>query len=144
MGTHLSIDETSLSNGELYTVVTNKAAKERKGARVAIVEGTKAGEVIQILDKIPELLLNQVHKIILDMSESMRKIVRGCFPRASRVIDRFHVQKLTFDAMQEMRVANRWNAINHETNDKENAKLDGKRYHARVFENDDTRKQLLA
>lgn len=31
MGTRLSIDQTSLSNGELYTIVTNKAAKGRKG-----------------------------------------------------------------------------------------------------------------
>ena len=31
VGERLSVDETSLSNGELYTVVTNKAAKGRKG-----------------------------------------------------------------------------------------------------------------
>ena len=37
VGERLSVDETSLSNGELYTVVTNKAAKGRKGAIVAIV-----------------------------------------------------------------------------------------------------------
>lgn len=37
MGTHLSIDETSLSNGELYTILTNKEAKGRKGAIIAIV-----------------------------------------------------------------------------------------------------------
>ena len=29
-GVRLSIDETALSNGELYTIVTNKAAKGRK------------------------------------------------------------------------------------------------------------------
>jgi hypothetical protein len=28
IGKRLSIDETSLSNGELYTILTNKAAKE--------------------------------------------------------------------------------------------------------------------
>ncbi|KAA6312244.1 hypothetical protein EZS27_036789 [termite gut metagenome] len=39
MGTQLSIDETSLSDGELYTIVTNKAAKGRKGAIVLIVGG---------------------------------------------------------------------------------------------------------
>ena len=144
MGTHLSIDETSLSNGELYTIVTNKAAKGRKGAIVAIVEGTKSSEVIQVLDKIPEPLLNHVEEVTLDMSESMSKIVRSSFPKASRVIDRFHVQKLAFDAMQEMRIAHRWDAINQETNDKENARLDSKRYVAQVFENGDTLKQLLA
>ena len=36
IGTMLSIDETSLSNGELYTIVTNKAAKGRKGALMTI------------------------------------------------------------------------------------------------------------
>ena len=41
MGKHLSIDEVALSQGELYTVVTNKKAKGRAGAVVAIVEGTK-------------------------------------------------------------------------------------------------------
>lgn len=144
MGTHLSIDETSLSNGELYTIVTNKAAKGRKGTLIAIIEGTKANEVIQVLEKIPEHLLNQVEEVTLDMAESMRKIVSYCFPKAARVIDRFHVQKLAFDAMQEMRIAYRWDAINQETNDKENAKLDNKRYQAPVFANGDTRKQLLA
>ena len=32
LGTHLSLDETALSQGELYTVLTNKAAKGRKGS----------------------------------------------------------------------------------------------------------------
>ncbi len=31
IGPFLSIDETSLSNGELYTIVTNKDAKGQKG-----------------------------------------------------------------------------------------------------------------
>ena len=144
MGTHLSIDETSLSNGELYTIVTNKAAKSRKGALVAIIEGTKSDEITQVLESVPEALLEQVQEVTLDMADSMRKIVRSCFPKATRVIDRFHVQKLAFDAMQEMRIAHRWDAINQETNDKENAKLDSRKYKAPVFENGDTRKQLLA
>ena len=39
IGENLSIDETALSNGEVYTVVTNKAAKGRKGAMVAMIKG---------------------------------------------------------------------------------------------------------
>ena len=42
VGEYLSIDETSVSQGELYTVVTNKSAKGRKGAIVAIVSGTES------------------------------------------------------------------------------------------------------
>lgn len=41
----------------------------------------------------------------------MRKIVRSEFPKASRVIDRFHIQKLACDAVQELRIKHRWNAI---------------------------------
>lgn len=51
LGEHLSIDETSLSHGALYTILTNKAAKGKKGAVVAIVVGTKADTVIEILQK---------------------------------------------------------------------------------------------
>jgi len=45
MGKHLSIDQTAFSNGELYTIVTNKKAKGKKGALVAMVNGTKAGNL---------------------------------------------------------------------------------------------------
>ena len=144
MGTHLSIDETSLSNGELYTILTNKAAKGRKGSIIAIVEGTGSEEVIRVLDRLPESRLDAVQEVTLDMSESMRKIIRHCFPKASRVIDRFHVQRLALDALQEMRVSHRWDAINEETDAKENAKLEGGKYIPVVSENGDTRKQLLA
>jgi hypothetical protein len=45
-GRHLSIDETSLSNGELYTIVTNKAAKGKKGCLVAMIKGTESANTI--------------------------------------------------------------------------------------------------
>jgi len=144
IGAALSIDETSLSNGELYTIVTNKAAKGKKGALVAIVEGTSSEKVIAALEKIPEEKLNQVEEVTLDMSDSMRKIVRRCFPNAHRVIDRFHVQKLAYDALQEMRIEHRWDAINEETDAMEEAKLLGKKYVPEELENGDTKKQLLA
>ena len=141
---HLSIDETALTNGELYTIVTNKAGKGREGTLVAMIEGTGADKVIGVLNKIPETTRDTVKEVTLDMANSMRKIVRRCFPGATRVIDRFHVQKLAYDALQEMRIAHRWDAINEETNAIENAKTDGKKYVPEVLENGDTKKQLLA
>ncbi len=144
IGSRLSIDETALTNGELYTVVTNKAGKGRKGSLVAMIEGTAAEKVINVLDKIPEEKRNSVEEITLDMANSMRKIVCSCFPKANRVIDRFHVQKLAYDALQEIRIAHRWDAINEETNAIENAKSDGKKYIPEILSNGDTKKQLLA
>lgn len=144
IGTHLSIDETALSNGELYTVITNKAGKGRKGALVAMIQGTDAETIIKVIEKIPKKERNTVEEVTLDMASSMRKIVMSCFPKATRVIDRFHVQKLAYDALQEMRIAHRWDAINEETNAIENAKADGKKYIPEILNNGDTKKQLLA
>jgi transposase len=144
IGEYLSIDETSLSQGELYTIVTNKAAKGRKGAIVAIISGTESETVIKALERIPQEELAKVKEVTLDMADSMRKIVRRCFPNAIRVIDRFHVQKLAYDALQEIRIAHRWEAINEETQAKEEAKLSGKNYVPEELENGDSKKQLLA
>ena len=144
IGPHLSIDETSLSRGELYTIVTNKEARGRKSSIVAIVLGTEADTVIHALRQIKSELRNKVTEITLDLSESMHKICRMAFPRASRVIDRFHLQRLALDAVREIRIAHRWDAINAETDAKENARLEGCRYVAERLENGDTLKELLA
>lgn len=143
MGPRLSLDETSLSNGELYTVLTNKDAKGRKGAIVAMVEGTTSEKVIWVLNKLPKKSRDRVCEITLDMASSMNLIAKRCFINAEQVIDRFHVQKLAFDALQEIRIAHRWEAINEETNDIENAKADKVEYVPEVLKNGDTKKQLL-
>lgn len=144
IGTHLSIDETSLSNGDLFTILTNKAAKGRKGVLIAMIEGTEANKVISILNRISKKKRNKVKEITLDMAGSMNKIARQSFPKASLVIDRFHVQKLAYDAVQEIRIAHRWDTINKENDAIFEAKEAGKIYKAFIFSNGDTERQLLA
>lgn len=144
IGSYLSLDETSLSNGELYTVLTNKQGKGKKGTLIAMIEGTEAEKIILVLKRIDEKTRLQVKEITLDMAGSMNKIVKRCFPSATLVIDRFHVQKLAYDALQEMRIAHRWDAINEETNAIENARLNNEKYEPLTFSNGDTKKQLLA
>ena len=144
LGEYLSIDETSLSNGELYTILTNKAARGRKGILVAMIKGTKAENIIDVLYRIPERLRKRVKEVTLDMAGSMNLITRRCFPKASKVIDRFHVQKLAYDALQEMRIAHRWDAINEESNAIDNACWNKEEYVPFRFDNGDTKKQLLA
>jgi transposase len=41
-------------------------------------------------------------------------LIKKCFPNATRVIDRFHVQKLASEALQEIRIKYRWQAIDQE------------------------------
>ena len=74
----------------------------------------------------------------------MRKIVCSCFPNAIRVIDRFHIQKLACEAVQDIRIKHRWDAIQEANDDMEDAKLNGREYVPFRYENGDTRKELLA
>ena len=143
IGPRLAIDESSLSNGELYTFVTNRDARTREQSLVAVVAGTKSEDVIAVLQKIDEEQRYAVMEVTLDLSDSMRKIVRTAFPKADRVIDRFHIQKLACDAVQEIRVQHRWNAIQQANNEMEEAKLRGDDYVPFRYPNGDTRKELL-
>ena len=52
IGTHLAIDEVGLSQGELYTVVTNIKTKSKEASLVAISVGTKTEQVIEQVSKI--------------------------------------------------------------------------------------------
>ena len=144
IGPRLSIDETSFSDGDLYTIVTNKDAHGGIGALVAIIFGTKAEIVEEALDHIPEELREMVEEITLDLSPSMGHIVRMEFTKASRVIDRFHIQKLANDAIQEIRIGHRWEAIKAEHERKLGDKETGEVLPPEVFANGDSRPQLLA
>ena len=144
IGTYLSIDETAFSNGDLYTIVTNKKAKGKKGALIAMIKGTKAEIVIIILQKTPLKSRKKVKEITLDMVGNMGLIAKKSFPNASQVIDRFHVQKLALDALQEIRIKHRWEALDKENDAIETARNTSVKYVPKLFKNGDTLKQLLA
>ena len=143
IGPRLAIDESSLSNGELYTFITNRDASTRECCLVAVVAGTKSEDVIAVLKRIDEKQRNAVIEVTLDLSDSMRKIVLSAFPKADRVIDRFHIQKLACEAVQELRIKHRWNAILLANNEMEKARIAGEIYVPFRYANGDTRKELL-
>ncbi|MCC9033508.1 transposase [Chryseobacterium sp. C-39] len=140
----LSLDEVALSDGELYTVLTSKNAKGKKGSIVAIIKGTKSETVIENLFKISRKLRMKVKEITLDMAGSMKLITKKCFPNAVQVVDRFHVQKLATEALQDIRIRHRWEAIEKENTLLAEAKERKLKPEIEIFENGDTRKQLLA
>ena len=144
IGAYVGIDEVALSRGELYTILINKEAHGKKGSIIAIIKGTDVHTVSNVLLKLSRRRRYQVREITLDMAPNMEQIARTCFPAAKRVTDRFHVQKLAYEAVQEMRVKARWEALDEESTQIAYAKACGKIYHAPVFENGDSRKQLLA
>jgi len=143
LGPRLSIDETALSRGELYTIVTNKEAKGKKGTLVAIIKGTKSDQVIPMIRSMSKRKRNKVEEITLDLAGNMGLIAKKCFPNAVQVVDRFHVQQLASEALQEIRIQYRWQAIDAENNAIEQAKLYKLNYTPEILENGDTLKQLL-
>lgn len=144
IGELLSLDETEMSNGELYTILTNKSAKGKQGSIVAMVAGTKSEEVVSIINKIPITKRQLVQEVTVDMANNMNLIVRRSFPQATIVIDRFHIQKLAGDAVQDIRIKFRWEAIDKENQELEMAKINNYKYTPKTFSNGDTLKQLLA
>lgn len=89
----MSLDETSLSNGDVYTVLTAKAAHGGKGALAAMIRGVAADTVSAILNKIPLRQRLKVKTVTTDLSSAMMLTVRKSFPGASLTNDRFHVQR---------------------------------------------------
>ena len=60
------LDETCLSNGDVYTILTNKVAKGRKGLLVAMVRGVATDVVSGILRRLPpETAVCQLSQIYL-------------------------------------------------------------------------------
>lgn len=141
----LSIDEVSLSKGELYTFVTNKnTGVKNKQCIVAVINGTEAKVIQEVLEKILLQKRNQVQEVSMDMARNMGLAVRNSFANCSMVIDRFHVVRLVMDAMQHIRVSFRWDAIDRENKAIKESKEKGLKYYPQLFSNGDTLKELLA
>lgn len=114
LGPDLSLDETSLSNGEVYTVLTNKSAHGRNGSLVAMVRGVATDTVSQVLMRLPHEKRSGVSTVTTDLSSAMMLTARRAFPRAMIVNDRFHVQQLMSEAVDQLRVRLRWQVLEEE------------------------------
>lgn len=124
--------------------MTNKEGHGGKGTLVAVVRGTKAETVIAVLERIPLSKRKEVEEITLDLSSSMMLIARTVFPKTRITNDRFHVQKLYYDALDELRITLRWMARDIENEEIKRCKEEGVAYIPFRYANGDTRKQLLA
>lgn len=86
----------------------------------------------------------KVKEVTLDLSPTMMLIARTVFPKATITNDRFHVHKLFYDAIDELRISLRWMARDLENQIMADCKKVGREYVPFRYANGDTRKQLLA
>ena len=110
----LRIIETCLSNGDVYTMLTDKAAHGGKGALAAMVRGVASDTVSAILRKVPLKQRLKLKAVTTDLSSAMMLTVRNVFPGASLVNDRFHVQPLISEAIDQLRIRHRWEVLDAE------------------------------
>lgn len=113
-GSDMSLDETCLSNGEVYTIFTNKVAHGGKGALAAMIRGVASNTVVEVLCQVQPEIRNKVKTVTTDLSSAMMLTVRKVFPKATLVNDRFHVQKLVSEAIDQMRIRCRWEVLDAE------------------------------
>lgn len=113
-GADMSLDETCLSNGDVYTILTNKAAHGGKGALAAVVHGVASDTVSGVLRKVPPEQRAKVKTVTTDLSSAMMLTARNAFPCASLVNDRFHVQQLISEAVDQLRIRHRWEVLDAE------------------------------
>ena len=134
---HMSLDETCLSNGEVWTFLTNKDGHGGKGTLAAAIPGTRSDRIISILvDAMGRSVRRKVKEVTCDLSPSMMLIASEVFHNANVVNDRFHVQRVYNDAVDEIRIDIRRQLIAEENNrDKSMPPM--------VYSNGETMRQIL-
>jgi transposase len=98
LGDKMSIDDKAIGH-DVFTILSNHDT----GKIALMVESTKAVEVEQAM----ELFGNDLHKvrhISMDMSPTYALVCNNLMPRATQVIDKFHVMKYVYDAVSEVRI----------------------------------------
>ncbi|WP_280122581.1 transposase [Duncaniella muricolitica] len=138
IGPYMSLDETCLSNGEVWTFLTNKDGHGGKGTLAAAIPGTKSDEIISILiAAMSKSVRRKVKEVTCDLSPSMMLIAGEVFYNAHVVNDRFHVQQVYNEAVDEIRIDIRRQLIAEENiRDKSTTPV--------TYSNGETMRQILA
>ena len=121
-----------------------------------MIHGVASDTVSGILRKDPRELSCKVKTVTTDLSSAMMLTVRAAFPKAMLINDRFHVQQLVTDAIDQMRIGFRWEVLAQENKAIREHRARWKAIHKRAekdligdweperTENGETRPQIIA
>lgn len=138
IGPYMSLDETWLSIGEVWTFLTNKDWRGGRGTVAAAIPGTKSVEIISILiGAMGKSLRRKVKEVTCDLSLSMMLFAAEVFYNAHVVNDRFQVQQVYNEPVDEIRVDIRRQII-AEDNVRDNTDPQA------TYSNGETMRQILA
>ncbi len=86
----------------------------KRGTLVASIKGTLSKNFIKVLLKLSMDKRLQVMEATLDMAKNMEAAVKTVFTDAQLVTDRFQVIKLAMEALQHIRINQRWKELDKE------------------------------
>lgn len=157
-GKNMALDDKNIG-GEGYTVLSNKDT----GKIAVLAQTTKASELSEIFQKASVKIRYAVETISKDLAENYDWIARTLFLNAIRIDDKFHVLKLGFEALQDVRGRYRQEVLTKERKKRETKKAQERERKAecerkhekyekpkesktppKTYGNGDTLKQLLA
>ena len=125
-------------------MATNKAAKGRRGALVAMIRGVASENVIDRLKLLGLSKSRKVRTVTADLSGSMKYIASRVFPSAQQISDRFHVQQLMSQAIDDMRIELRWDVIKTENEHVRTCRRQKIQYRPKIEANGETLRQIMA
>lgn len=99
-GTHIAIDEKHI-RGRYHTILSNGST----GKIILMIRSTKSSELYAIVRQ--HFSIDQmmgVKVVTKDGAQAYDWLSRQAFPNAAKVLDKFHVLKWVFDALQQVRI----------------------------------------
>jgi transposase len=97
IGSNMSIDDKAIGNGG-FTILSNNDT----GKIALLVESTNAEGVGLAMKKFGDNLQN-IHNISMDMSSTYASVCGDLIPRATQVMDKFHVMKYVYQVVCDVR-----------------------------------------
>lgn len=99
----LSLDEFNKEKGKkkFVTVISDID----KGSLLEVIDSHKSDDIIQVLKAQPIAIRENVKEVSVDMWGGFPKVIKEVFPKASIVIDRFHVMQLVNQALNKVRLS---------------------------------------
>lgn len=82
------------------------------------MKGLKVSDIVAVLMQIPEKLLKAVIEVTMDHSDVMNAVVREVFTDARITIDSFHTVQIVGDAIEEIRMQSKREAVKEEKKEK--------------------------
>lgn len=98
----MSLDEFSRRKGKgrFATIVTDL----EKSSLLEVIDSHKSEDIITVLKQQPQSVRDSVKEVCVDMWGGFPKVIKEVFPKASIIIDRFHVMKLVNKSLNKIRL----------------------------------------